>query len=432
MSIPLDRLYYYIENIAKEIRGDDIIIYHFYPHGSKKIEDLHIIRHPSHIQHRLNPEIICHDQEPLDYDLYQQVIPSGGQNFKSLANPKDILPKRNIRYYLGNVHDKCLLLHSEQRSENLEKYQTDQFIPVYVWSHGLIARDWFRYAKFETFKKTPIKHFLIYNRAWSGTREYRIKFIDLLIENNLIDYCQTTFNMIEPESGLHYQAHQYKNQDWIPTHQLENYFNPTVAPATSSADFVTDDYISNEFEVVLETLFDDSRIHLTEKSLRPIACNQPFILAATYGSLEYLKSYGFQTFGSIIDESYDQVTDPYQRMQSIINTMKQITMWTASEKLSNMKKIREITQFNQQHFFSNNFFEHIVNELKTNLTTALDELESSNTCQQFLKLERELTKDPIIYQQKKLRALNNNTKQEWLTILNKIKEYRRNYKNNQG
>jgi hypothetical protein len=33
MSIPLDRLYHYIENIAKEIRGDDVLIYRFYPHG---------------------------------------------------------------------------------------------------------------------------------------------------------------------------------------------------------------------------------------------------------------------------------------------------------------------------------------------------------------------------------------------------------------
>ena len=40
MSIPLDRLYHYIESIAKEIRGDDVLIYRFFPHGSKNINDL--------------------------------------------------------------------------------------------------------------------------------------------------------------------------------------------------------------------------------------------------------------------------------------------------------------------------------------------------------------------------------------------------------
>jgi hypothetical protein len=40
MSIPLDRLYHYIENVAQEIYNDRIIIYRFYPHGSKNINDL--------------------------------------------------------------------------------------------------------------------------------------------------------------------------------------------------------------------------------------------------------------------------------------------------------------------------------------------------------------------------------------------------------
>ena len=40
MNIPLDRLYHYIRDIAKEIYGDRIIIYRFWPHGSKNINDL--------------------------------------------------------------------------------------------------------------------------------------------------------------------------------------------------------------------------------------------------------------------------------------------------------------------------------------------------------------------------------------------------------
>ena len=79
MSIPLDRLYHYIESVAQEVYGDTII-YRFWPHGSKNINDLTRIRHISHLQHRLNPEIICHDQEPLEYDLYQEVVPFVGRN----------------------------------------------------------------------------------------------------------------------------------------------------------------------------------------------------------------------------------------------------------------------------------------------------------------------------------------------------------------
>ena len=42
MSIPLDQLYHYIENVAQEIYSDRIIIYRFYPHGSKNINNLTI------------------------------------------------------------------------------------------------------------------------------------------------------------------------------------------------------------------------------------------------------------------------------------------------------------------------------------------------------------------------------------------------------
>ena len=40
MNIPLDRLYHYIANIAQEIYSDRIVIYRFWPHGSKNINDL--------------------------------------------------------------------------------------------------------------------------------------------------------------------------------------------------------------------------------------------------------------------------------------------------------------------------------------------------------------------------------------------------------
>ena len=52
-----------------------------------------------------------------------------------------------------NIYKKVLLLHSEKQSSNVEQYQQDQFIPVYWWSHGAIALDWFRYARHIKLKK---------------------------------------------------------------------------------------------------------------------------------------------------------------------------------------------------------------------------------------------------------------------------------------
>jgi hypothetical protein len=385
MSIPLDCLYHYIESVAQDIRRDNVIIYRFYPHGSKKIEDLTYIKNHSFIEGFSSPTLICYDQEPLNYQLYanESVLPPRG-----LSNNKfdlSLLPKRNLQRHAGNLYDQCLLLHSEKNSSNVEQYQKNQFIPVYYWSHAVISRDWFRYANHVYFQKNKNTNmFLIYNRAWAGTREYRLKFIDLLVEHNLINDCVTAFNPTDPESKLHYSQHHFTNPEYKPIHQLEQYLKPTSSESWSSAEFDVDDYNSSEFEIVLETLFDDSRIQLTEKILRPIACGQPFILVGTTGSLEYLKSYGFKTFNNIIDESYDQIQNPVERLTSIVQLMKEITKWTAKEKLENLQKIKKIVNYNKQYFFSDKILNHVLLELRTNLSSALFEVEHTNTAQRYL------------------------------------------------
>ena len=271
------------------------------------------------------------------------------------------------------------MLHSEQRSINLETYKKNNWITIYYWCHALLARDWFRYAEYVTINKKPVKKFLIYNRAWSGTREYRLKFADLLIDYNIVNDCQTSIGFID--QNTYYKNHKFTNLQWQPLHHLEQYFQSNLSSSTSSADFTVEDYCSTDIEVVLETLFDDERLHLTEKSLRPIACGQPFILAATHGSLQYLRNYGFRTFGGIIDESYDLIENPLDRLTAIVTSMEQITNWTKEERQYKMRLLQEITEYNKQHFFSINFFEQILNELKENLTTAVtlfNSIKSSN------------------------------------------------------
>ena len=380
MTIPLDRLYHYIDNIAQEIHGDCVIIYRFFPHGSKNINDLNNLRdlNSDWYEKQIYPLIWCNDQEPLNYEFYKNNLRTPynneWQHLVTLLNI-EILPK-NLNYR-DNIFEKALLLHSEKRSQNVTLYRQDnKLIPVYYWSHAIIARDWFRYAEHEHFQPCATKTFLIYNRAWTGTREYRLKFTDLLIEYDLVDQCHTFCNAMDNDT--HYSVYKFNNPQWRPTNVLENYVNPTIAQSTYSADFDIADYNSTDIEVVLETLFDDNRLHLTEKSLRPVACGQPFIIAGTYGSLEYLRSYGFKTFSDVWDESYDQIQDPKERLAAIVNLMKQIASWDTDTKISKISQARSVAEYNRKHFFSQTFDSLIVDELKTNLTLAFDELKTCN------------------------------------------------------
>jgi predicted XRE-type DNA-binding protein len=401
MNIPLDRLYHYIRDIAQEIYGDRIVIYRFWPHGSKNINDLNNLNEGNTdsvgdnewCNKIISPSLWCNDQEPLDYKFYKNNIrtwPNSGWT-SILKSFNYFKPPTNLNYSRNTVFDKGLLLHSEKRSHNVGKYHNDnELIPVYYWSHAVIARDWFRYAEHIKQKKQVTKTFLIYNRAWSNTREYRLRFAELLVTLGIQDRCKTNISPIEPELGIHYDSHQFKNSAWRPKTVLENYFTIGNVPSHYSADFDRTDYEATDIEVVLETLFDDQRLHLTEKSLRPIACAQPFILAGTHGSLEYLRGYGFKTFNSVWDESYDTIEDPEERLCSIADLMNQIANWLPHIRQHKMAEAQVIADYNQQHFFSKEFFDLVINELKTNLKFGFDNLELCNNYTNWITQWKEL------------------------------------------
>jgi hypothetical protein len=382
MSIPLDNLYHYVEQTCQKIWQGRVIIYRFYPHGSKNLKYLEFLNSdPSMQEIILSPAVFCNDQEPLNYDFYNQTTLA--YEYDAGVFQKLNLTKKNLRDYPIEIWDHAVLLHSEKQSQDVALYQQDGFVTAYYWSHAIISLDWFRFAQHIEQQKTVRQTFLIYNRAWSGTREYRLKFVELLIDWQLTNDCTTTANSIDPDTGTHYSDHEFANPTWCPTKSIENYFPTNTSCSTYSAKFDMIDYEMTEIEVVLETLFDDTRWHLTEKSLRPIAMAQPFILVGTAGSLEYLRSYGFKTFDTVWSESYDQITDPGLRLELIAGIMKTIATWDPATRQQRMQQARAIADFNKQHFFSSGFFELLQTELRQNIELALTELRLKQTKKWF-------------------------------------------------
>jgi hypothetical protein len=368
MTVPLDRLY----NFLHDVSDHDVVIYRWTPHGSRKKEDC-LALHPiptSRFEQLTSMHMICHDQEPLRFDDFGE-SPPGHFNFPGIPFSQ-LKPLIRVSWML---HDRIMLCHSELNSEELKKFENNGVIGVYYWSHALISRDWFRYAELDpNLKKTKcIKNtFLIYNRAWTGSREYRLKFTELIMDHDLKTICAMRFNPVD--NNTHYCDHIWANPRLQTTFKnnfkLEQYFELNDSLSTFSADYDSHDYQTTGIEVVLETLFDDSRWHLTEKTLRPIACAQPFILAATPGSLEYLRSYGFQTFDSVWDESYDRITDPVARLTAIVELMKDLDRRLQCEDV--LSKVQDICAHNQRWFFGAEFHNRVVSEYQTNLNQAVD------------------------------------------------------------
>jgi hypothetical protein len=391
MSIPLDRLYHYIEDIAKDVYHN-VLIYRFWPHGSKKIDDLLPLKSTNWISSVTFLQVYCNDQEPLHWELYNDCARTRTTSpWCTLLLKNSFKPVFNNLCETLGIYDKHILLHSEQRSSNCELYQKNNFVLAYYWSHAVIALDWFRYAQHIDQIKSVKKLFLIYNRAWSGTREYRLKFLELLVHAHLEKHCETTVAAVELDSNQHYSNYKFKNPVWKPKTALENYFPPNCTASHYSADFDLNDYERTNIEIVLETLFDDDRLHLTEKTLRPIACGQPFILLATSGSLEYLQGYGFKTFNHIWSEEYDSIQDPETRLNCVVKLMSEIANWDTDTRRLKLSQAQEIANYNRQYFFSKEFFTLIDNELRENLSSALVEVEETNTAKKWLDRQRELS-----------------------------------------
>ena len=380
MSVPLDRLYHYLADVVNH----DLVIYRWAPHGSRKLEDLTQITNYSQYQCFNNPLVVCHDQEPLDYNSYtqEQLYSHAKLTFTRLAEHYMLLD--SVLNYVSKMHlrptdvcvnqfDLTVLVHSELHSCQLPYFIEANFVPVYIWSHAMIALDWFRYAQHDpvlTYDLAQIqKTFLVYNRAWSGTREYRLYFAQQLVMHNLVSHTQIAFATVDNDT--HYVDHVFANKQFqIHLRNLEKLYPPNTAESGSSADYCGSDYVACGIEIVLETLFDDNRWHLTEKTLRPIACGKPFILAATPGSLQYLQNYGFETFAGLIDETYDTIADSCRRLDAIVAEMKRIADLDTAAKQVLYIKLHEIAKRNKQRFFDG-LFDQVIEEYRTNMDQAM-------------------------------------------------------------
>jgi hypothetical protein len=351
------------------------LLYHFYPNGSRYLKDCQHLcvdnwtQGPNKVEiadrfdqtlsteHQtvdsfamIQPVLFCHDQEPLLFDYYNDDAEHMKEFFNSTAIVRPVSPELknfNLRWvHPLSLQKTWILLHSELNSDELTRYESSgSFIGAYWWSHAMLALDWYRFAEHDPalhITNSYQKLFLIYCRDTTGSRTYRKTFMSGIKEKNIIEDCQ-----------------------------VGSFLNYSVT-SDSSAIYDSVDHNQTAISVVLETVF-DNRIHLTEKSLRPLACGHPFMLAAGPGSLALLKKYGFRTFSPYIDETYDTVQDCDLRLDHILSEMKRIQQLPDYEKSELINQCNLIAEFNKKHFFSTDFFNLIVKELQDNVNAAFEQ-----------------------------------------------------------
>jgi hypothetical protein len=112
-------------------------------------------------------------------------------------------------------------------------------------------------------------------------------------------------------------------------------------------------YTDTWFSVVTETIFDYPHSFRTEKIWKPILMGHPFIVAANPGYYRDLRNAGFRTFHSLIDESFDQIDRPEDRIERIIQGVYRVCafgadkFWMAAQDICKYNRER-LTEYNRE------------------------------------------------------------------------------------
>jgi hypothetical protein len=106
-------------------------------------------------------------------------------------------------------------------------------------------------------------------------------------------------------------------------------------------------YIDTYFSLVAETICEESPYSFrTEKIAKPLVIGHPFIVAANCGFYKDLHNLGFQTFGHVIDETFDQIENAQDRVDRIIDI---VTDLCRQDLASFLEECYNICKYNQQH-----------------------------------------------------------------------------------
>ena len=287
------------------------------------------------------------------------------------------LSKFYIDLFKDRIRSTSILVTSEYSAE---VSQLVDFEKLYYFFHGFAALDWYRGHYALNYNKSIVKDYkydyIAYNRIIDNDRSYRIYFVSLLKEQGLLDRGLVSFGVTDslfddwrdevasPNTKLSDLARRHAEQHLTDISRLV--IDQAELPGSASADIPR----GNDafWHVVTETVFYYDKLHLTEKIFKPIVSKQPFMLLAAPGNLAYLKSYGFKTFDSVLDESYDFIQDPDQRTEAIVCQLHWYCGLSNKDKTDVMRAIEPIVLHNFHHFYSE--FKHIITrELLDNTKT---------------------------------------------------------------
>jgi hypothetical protein len=114
-------------------------------------------------------------------------------------------------------------------------------------------------------------------------------------------------------------------------------------------------YDSTSFTIAVETLV-TGRGFITEKTWKPIAYMHPYMVVGPTGTLKHLRSWGFETFDNLFDESYDDVEFNDGKLDIIANNVQNYQVGPFDN------ETRDRVAFNKNRFFSIHIMKNFIRQ----------------------------------------------------------------------
>ena len=289
------------------------------------------------------------DQEPFYPEYHNNTIQKYHYSF--------VRPTCRLRPNERVSTDLCktVFISSEKNSKNVAVMCNEHgYDYSYYFFHGWAALDWYRgYNRtnlIEPYLDREINNtFISPNRIVGGNRYHRLELFRSMVENNLIENNKVSFPKYCP----------YSNEEIIVEGAelpllLDGETTEDVTSCSSSKIDIWRQARNSLLQVVTETVYKEDTLHLTEKIFRPIVMQMPFVLVGAKNNLEYLRSYGFKTFGEFWDESYDNMEND-QRIGAVTKLLVDLNSLSLKEKAQLQKHLAPTVEHNFNWFYSNEF-----------------------------------------------------------------------------
>jgi hypothetical protein len=306
--------------------------------------------------------VIFYDQEPIDLRVFYSKV------------------YRNSRLQLAN---KKILISSEYSTEQDLLCRDYSLIPCHYFYHALLCHEWYRNYWYTVQNNVNFDRvYITYNNLIINKRLYRANLIAELHNRILLEQGYVSYN----NAQIDRLSESLETYALLPTEHRKNIesnlnllnqklvIDTDAAHGGLSAEIDIPQMQSAFVNLVTETIFYENKVHLTEKIFKPIVARMPFLLLAGPGNLAYLKSYGFKTFGDYWDESYDSITNNVDRFNAVLAILEKLCNTPHHELVEMKQDMQHILDHNFDTFFKT-MRPLVVNELITNLGSALDEAE---------------------------------------------------------